>query len=323
MDGKKDKIHVYYDLRAAPITFDSAVYFAAAVATCQLMGFKRVDVHIVASEFRQLTPRDKTYEVKTKNWRLHNIVTRLPWLIPSVENIFLHRTNNIELKCPTYPETYLPGVTKKLPYLFPELLRTHREGGNVQVYRPSEFADSWAKKRIDSDRTLIMPLRTADFDKGRDSDLTLWLEVHARLKSLGYRILVIPDHMDCLYEKQYSHFSWDTCPEAAMDVDLRLALSVNAYATIGPNGGHLAPVWLSPAKFLIFGVLNSASPVSNFGFLRAQGFDPPNQPTFFSGYHQRFDWVEASLLTPTYVSTTAEAFLESMASSTNNDTNER
>ena len=313
MHVRNDKIHIYYDLRAAPITFDSAVYFATAVAKCQLMGFKRFDVHIIASEFRQVTPRDKAYEIKTKNWRLHSIVTRLPWLIPNVENIFLHKTDDIKLEWPKYPENYLPGTTKQLPYLFPDLLRAHSEGGIVQVYRPSDFADSWAKNRIGSVPTIIMPLRTADFDKGRDSDLEMWFDLHARLRNLGYQVIVIPDHMDCLYEKKYSQYDWDTCPEAAMDVDLRLALSTNAYSTIGINGGHLAPIWLSTSTFLIFGVLNKASSVSNVRFLRSQGFDPPNQPIFFSRLHQQFDWHESSLLNAAYVSIAAEIFLERIA----------
>jgi len=310
MSDKKDKIHIYYDLRAAPITFDSAVYFSAAVAKCRLMGYKRFDVHIVANEFRQLTPRDKAYELKTKNWRLNSIVSRLPWLIPSVENIFLYRSDEIELKSPRYPENYSPGTTRQLPYLFHELLRAHGEGGNVQVYRPSEFANSWAKKRIGEDRTIIFPLRTADFDKGRDSELGLWQRVHANLERLGYRIIVIPDQMDCLFEKRYALYAWDACPEATMDVDLRLALSVNAHATIGVSGGHLAPIWLSSAAFLIFGLLNRSSAVSNSRALNAQGLKPPNQPSFFRLHHQQFDWLEASLLIFFNDTATTENFLK-------------
>ncbi|MBM4230378.1 MAG: hypothetical protein FJ184_06460 [Gammaproteobacteria bacterium] len=314
MGDKGDKIHIYYDLRAAPITFDAAVYFAAAVAKCRLMGFTRFDVHIVASEFRQLTPRDKTYAIKTKKWRLNSIISRLPWLIPGVENISLYKSDDIELKWPRYPENYLPGVTKQFPYLFSELLRTHGEGGDVQVYSPSDFADGWAKKRIHGKPTLILPLRTADFDGGRDSDLRVWFEVHSRLVAVGFRVIVIPDHMDCLNEKKYQQYDWDSCAEAAMDIDLRLALSTNAYATIGINGGHLAPIWLSDATFIIFGILNKFSAVSSLRALRAHGLELSKQPSFFKEYHQQFDWREAILLTPEYVLATAANFLETMTS---------
>jgi len=313
MSEKKEKIHIYYDMRFAPITFDAAVYFAIAVATCRLAGFERFDVHVIAKEFRQWSHRDKEYGQEIKNWRLHNIICRLPWLIPDVENISLYRANDIELEWPRYPETYSPGNKNEFPHLFSYLLKVHEKGGNVQIYRPSKFADKWAKNRIGKNDTLIMALRTADFDTGRDSNLSLWHEIYKKLQGLGYRIIVVPDYMDCLNEKKYSYFSWEACPEAALDADLRLALSTNAYATFGSSGGHFVPILLSSATFLIFGLINKFGLYSKGEFVsKILGIESGGQPTFFHDHQQKYDWQEASLLTVDYVSSTVERFLENI-----------
>lgn len=304
MRAPNEKMHIYYDLSAAPITFDAAVYFAFAIAKCRLAGFQRFDIHVVANTFRRATPRDKAYDDSIKNWRLNNIILRLPRLIPGVENIFLYTSNEINLLSPRFPEDYNPGISGTFPYLYPALLSIYRCGGNVKIYQATEFANSWARARIDEGKTVIIALRNADFDIERDTDLDVWSTVYHSLSAEGFKVLVIPDHMDCLFQKKYENYPWKTCAEAALDVDLRLALYTNAIATIGGVGGHTAPLWLSNSVFALFGILNNKSPVSSMAFLRRMGFSPHSQPPFFNSA-QFLDWTDSKLLSAQYITTTA------------------
>jgi hypothetical protein len=306
-----NKINIYYDLRVAPITFDAAVYFAAAVARCRLAGFNCFDVHIVAPSFRSVSPRDKTYDAATKNWRLTNILSRIPKLIKGVENVHLYYVDEIPARFPRFPESYNPADPKSFSYLFPELLAVHGMGGDVQVFSPSEFSCRWAQHVLGDDRTIVLTLRTADFDKIRDSNLDDWAYVYESLKSDGYRVVVVPDHMDCLFERRFSRYNWNVCSEAAIDLDLRLGLYTNALATIGSNGGHTAPLWLSSGRFMLFGTWNQASRLSNKEFLQRIGLIVGHQPVFFSD-GQAFDWCEASLLNREYLSRACRDYIYSL-----------
>ena len=312
---KKERVQIYYDMRVAPVTFDAAVFFAFAVSMCRKQGFYLFDVHIVASGFRNVTRREKAYTLDQRTWRLFNMITRLPPLIPGVVDVGLWRGDWVPMSPLKFPTDYDPANPKAPPYLFPPLLKARALGGDVQVFQASNSARAWARHRMGEGKNIVVALRSSDFNKDRDASYEDWSQVCTHLTKMGYNVFVIPDQWDVLYERDYLKYEWNVVTEAAIDLDLRLALYQECYTNIVWTGGHTALHWLSKSKFLMFGVRNEKNPVSTGAWFESQGITVGVQPNFFLPF-QEFDWKEASEVSTDYMIQRAEEYLKVLNEST-------
>jgi hypothetical protein len=304
------KLNVYYDLRVSPITFDAAVFFATAIAAAKLQGFNRYSINIVASAFRNITPRELSYDLAQRRWRLNNIILPLAKLLPSVESVALWQGSEVALSGPRYPGNYDPARPIAPSYGFPGLIEVARAGGDVQPFESSEYASAWARGRLSgSSSTIVMAIRAGDFNQNRDSRLAEWFELYRHLTGVGFRVLVIPDQYDVLYGRKAWEFDWELVPEAAIDLDLRLALYQQCAANIAWTGGHTALMWLSKSRFLIFGSWNEKNHVSSREWYERQGVAVGSEPIFLIPGRQKFDWLEAGQVTARYMIDRSEQFL--------------
>jgi hypothetical protein len=307
MPKETDVVHIYYDLRAAPITFDAATYFAAAVGTLRLQGYKLFDVSIIAPDYRAYSPRDVTYTTDQKDWRLVNLITRLPLLIPGVLNVHLTRSTRALLAKPRYPAAYdFFNIT--MPYDIKHLIDAARNGADVQVYSATDYARTWARDKLGPGKTIVMTLRGNDYKEFRDTPLDKWFLLYEHLSRQGYRVLIIPDQHDVLYSQKYAEYSWTSIPEAAVDLDLRLALYQECHATVAWAGGNNMLLWYSKTKFLIFGALNSTTNVTDAAYYATCGMTVGEPPSFF-GPRQRIDWLDTPAITTDHLLRQTDAFL--------------
>lgn len=303
-----DVVQVYYDLRTAPLTLDAAVFFAAAVGSLRLEGYQSFDVNIVANHFREHSDRDRAYTRDQKNWRLANIILKLPLLIPGVQNVNLVRGTRLTMADPRYPKDYDPSAPVKPPYNMKYLSQATHAGADVQVYRASGYAREWAKGRLGVGKTVVMTLRRSDFDTARDTPLAMWFELYENLSAGGYRVFVIPDQFDALFAQEYAKYPWPVIHEAAMDLDLRLALNEECFANVAWSGGTTSLLSLTKARFLYFGALNSKSHVANAGYYKKIGM-AAGEPWAYFGPGQEADWTEAASVTPAYLIERTDAYL--------------
>jgi hypothetical protein len=299
---------VYYDLRCAPLTFDAAIYFAIAIGTLRAEGYSCFNVHILAQGYRKLTPREKTYSMETRRWRLVNIILRLPLLIPGVANVYFTRHPPILLGDPRFPKDFDPSRETHFPYSAEELFNAGRSGINLRVYEASGYARSWARARLGQGKAIVLTLRAADIHTERDAPRDMWFALYQHLCRLGYRVFVIPDQHDVLFQRTFETFGWNSIPEAAIDMDLRLALYQECHAVIGWSGGNAALLWLSNCRFLLFGLLNGNAWVSNAEYFTTRGITVGEQPPFLLP-HQQIDWTDAVNLTAERLIARSQVFL--------------
>ena len=145
---------VYYDLRGLPITFDAATYFAFAMGTLRLQGYRVFEVNLVAPDYRTTSTRDKVYSEDQKDWQLSNLIMKLPLFIPGVQHVYLSRSARGNLSSPRFPETY--GISETFfPYLLLDLAKVVTAGGDVHVFDASAFAkalrvNGWAPTKPSS-----------------------------------------------------------------------------------------------------------------------------------------------------------------------------
>jgi len=307
MPNETEVVYIYYDLRAAPITFDAATFFAAAVGYLRLEGYRQFDVNIIAPDYRAYSKRDVTYTDEQKDWRLVNLIMRLPLLIPGVLNVYLTRSTRALMAQPRYPAHY-DFVNVEMPYQMQRVIKAVSRGADVQVYSATDYARTWARSRLGPGKTIVMTIRGNDYKEFRDTPLDTWFLLYEHLSSKGYRVFVIPDQHDVLFMQKYAQYSWTTIPEAAMDLDMRLALHQECTATIAWAGGNNLLLWFSKTKFLIFGALNSETIVTNAEYYAANDMTVGEPPSFLMPA-QRVDWTDAPAITIEHLIQKSDAYL--------------
>lgn len=303
---------VFYDVARAPLTFDAAVYLATACGTAQAAGFPTVDLTIVANSFRNLSIREKAYDLATRQWRLLNIVHRLATLLPAVRSVILHRAGTLSLPEVRFPPYYDPRKPDKLPYSSLNLIHVFKNGGNVQPFRPSAYAAAWAETQFRArERAIVLSVRRSDFNHQRDASLDDWYELHRFLVAAGYEVLVIPDQADALQGGPIYGYDWRVCTPAALDLDLRLALYKHCHANLAWTGGHTSLMWLSRSRFRIFGCYHSENFLSNTDYFKEHGLEVGVQPPWFEP-GQEYDWLDSKDVTRDYLIAESARYLERM-----------
>ncbi|MBI5921861.1 MAG: tetratricopeptide repeat protein [Betaproteobacteria bacterium] len=300
---------VYYDLSQAPTTFDAAVILAIACGYAQVKNYDAMDVTVLATKYRLSSERDLKMDSSTRDWRTLNIVFRLATLIPRVRNITLHRHGKLVLPKMFYPENPVPGEDRVFIDQYPLLARTFLDGADVQVYRPSKRALQWARCQFTKpDRSIVLSIRNVDLHDRRNANIQDWLLLYQHLMNKGFDVVVIPDQNDALGDGAGIDLGWKLAIPAAVDLDLRLALYNSCRMNFSWSGGQSLLLWLSPAPFRIFGLLNRHSLLTNASALNRVGPAVGSQPPFFQP-NQQILWEDASDVTAEFLISEADKAL--------------
>jgi hypothetical protein len=268
-------IVAYYDLRTAPITFDFTHYIAAAAAYAQARGKPYFDLVLVADAFRNVTPREKSYTLVERQWRLWNLILEVVKVVPFIQNVAITRRPLKTKAAETYPPQYDPVSNPKIPYSVPMVRQFHDMGINVKVFRPSIYAQKAAERLVPrtGKKLFCITLRKAGFDAARDSRLNDWYQFYKLLESRGYDVVIIPDQDDALSDRSIHEYDWRVLDVAAMSIDLRLALYHRADMNYVTNGGMIGIFLYSKVPYFWFSVAVEGSHIASEEFYRGQGVE--------------------------------------------------
>lgn len=308
-------LHAYYDLRAAPLSFDFAWFLACAVARARLRDMK-LAIHLFRPQFRRTSALEHGYGEGYLDWRFSNIIVRLCELCPDVVDIQINKTTTIKISDPYYPESYHPlrvdtqsGVTR-IPISPGDYER--ETGGRLDqpVFRCTEYARRWARQFATDAPIIILTVRHTPHNSGRNTPVCVWNDVYDSLCHRGFNVLTIPDQDEILNEMENHGVEWNAVPEAAMDLDLRLAFYESAALTItwsNGTGSGLLP--LCDARFIAFGIWNEKNNVSTKSFFERRGIVFGRQPNWLESRRQWFDWTASDDLTADYILSVVDKWL--------------
>lgn len=299
-------LNAYYDLRAAPLTFDFAWYLAVAACHARLSD-SSLSVTLFYPQFRQAGFVEKGYSAGYRHWRLNNIAVRMCHLCPDVVEVISNRSKVLNFVKPVFPESYDPqnvdmsGFTR-IPCTHNDLEAVIDGVADHVFFRSTDFADRWFRNRFGDERVVVLNIRRTEHGfNQRNTPLEVWRAVYRVLTASGYRVVTMPDQDEILGGPRVVMDDWEEVPEASMDLDIRLALFRNAFGVVGWSGGNSALLPLCGARFITFGQWNEASPMTNRKFLSRKGPRLGSQPTWFDTSHQRYDWCAGQDVTADYV----------------------
>jgi hypothetical protein len=281
----------YYDLKSAPITFDFTNFIIAATAFATLNREPYLDLVIVADGFRNLTPREKTYTMVDRNWRLWNLLVEIAKVIPQIRTITVqrHPLTRVAQKC--FPPQYKPPDEIRVPYNVQTVMNLFQMGVDVRFLRPSEYALSSAEQLLskNKEKVVSITLRKSGFDTVRNSRVEDWFEFSKILKQRGFDCVIIPDQEDALSTRTLNQFDWKVLDVAAMSVDLRLAIYTQSHINYVTNGGMMPLFMYSIVPFKMFSVTVEGSKVASIDYYRAQGIEAGSKYPWLKE-HQNMYW---------------------------------
>lgn len=258
--------HVVYDLRVAPITFDFCTFLAIASLFMLANKMQFFDLSIRASAFRNITPREKTYSIKERIWRLNNLllpVARQCTYIRNVQIVIDERSSVVPSNI-AFPVGYQYDEPKTAPYATKIAIDLFaRTGIAPSIFQASEEAVERLRVRFPRGTFLTLNPRVARFDSSRNSNLDEWYALYKTLKVSGNRVVVIPDQDDVLGAREFLRYDWEVFSEGSLSVDLRLAVWSLATQNVVSSGGIGALAVYSSIPYLICNLLNHDSPVAN------------------------------------------------------------
>ena len=276
-------IVAYYDLKTAPITFDFCHFIVAAVSYAKLLGKPDIDLVIVVDGYRNLTPRELSYTLTVRTWRLWNLIVEITKLVPAVRNLTIAQRPLNVVAAHAYPKDYHPIYNNKTPYSIPFVTKFHNHGADVRCFQPSRYAVEAAENLVPrtGKKLISITLRKAAHDPQRDSKLDDWRDFIEVLHERGYQVVVIPDQDDSLGGRKIHGYGWNVLDVAAMSLDLRLAIYQHCDMNYVTNGGLVGLFMYSKVPFMWFSVIVEGSAVANREYYKRQGLE----------YGQKFAWM--------------------------------
>jgi hypothetical protein len=179
-------------------------------------------------------------------------------------------------------------------------LETLAEGESLFLqdgFVPSDASLQYATQVLPSDSIVIHP-RSSTFSLERNTPIALFGELIQRLGPS--KVFMIPDSEGLGSQQAWRALGATPVPEAASSLDLRIALATVCKLNVIWGAGNTYPLHFSPAKFILFGALNSTSTITTEEYYRRKGPSPYRNPPWL-GPGQSYDWTDAVTLTSSYV----------------------
>jgi hypothetical protein len=267
------QLTVIYDFKSSPITLDCVGYLCFATAYAKVTGYSGCQIQLIADGFRNLTPREKSYDVDIRIWRIYNLTLQVIQLIPYITGIKVDFNSPESISTDTFPQKYNVKTNIAIPYHQGNIVKAwHDRKIDPRILRPSKQAIKYSWNIIEPKQEFFtITLRTAAYDQERDIDLEIWHEFYRFLRQLGKRVLVIPDQDDILNKAKYKNYGWNPIIAAAFSMDLRAALYSRAKHNFIANGGFTQLLIYSKSRFSFLSVTVPGSPVASNDYYRSQG----------------------------------------------------
>ncbi len=278
-----DCLQFFYDLAAAPLTFDFATYLAAAETERRLRGLAGINVIFVLGPFHGVRQETPPYEAlldhHARLWRLRHILIPMLAFLPSVRGHALcaDRKQAAALMTGDPGRLYPPDYRVFLPRQpAPADLREHARRGTAiwPLFRSTEhgsrLADEFLAREASGRRAIVITLRNSDVSPARNSSLPDWLAFADGLDRSRYAPIFLYDS-DTMMRAQTLPPHHLVCEAASWNLELRMGLYERAWLNMALMHGPMELCWYNErARYVIFMPVG-ADPVTSPDMLREAG----------------------------------------------------
>jgi len=223
-----------YDLSYCPITFDFIHFLASArLFFAHKSGDTSFDLLIIASNFRDISPRDKCYSDSQKSWRIHNLLLPIIACSPFVRSfsVLLTRPSTLPPANYLYPPDYNLSSMHSPIYYFGSSIR-HLYLSSSSKLHPACFqappeAIHHARSLLNcSSKLVLFSPRFSSFEPSRNTNLSLIKPLVGFFENEGFHTCFVHDQEDYGQNSSLNDVFSSSIhlPEASFNIPLRLAL---------------------------------------------------------------------------------------------------
>ena len=239
-----DTLIAVYDLNNSSITYDFAMFLAAAETFGKSHGKLKFFVLFLQKNSVLLDNEEYLAKVSedSQQWRLNNIVVQLAQLYPACSGYGLLPRNSqidnyIKNQC-VYPPSYSSThklYAKNYAGIF-ELLDKKLFRGFSASITGINYIQQWMSCNNITSQMVVITLRNYGYDKTRNSNIDEWVKFAHWVKNEGFIPIFVPDTDSCWTStKELEHFIVFT--EACWNLGLRMALYELAFVNFFYSNG--------------------------------------------------------------------------------------
>lgn len=234
-------LNLVYDLRCAPATFNICDVLLSAELSLLMRNLKSIHVHLVCLRDHNSGPHDSKIVVA----RLHQVLIPVCMLHQRVSGYTVVSSPDELLRIAGLPNTlpsyYHPKFNIQLPNgLNPFEFTGYKE--RLGGIRASSFGINYVDRILQQTGikkpVVTLVLREQGYDPARNSNLAAWFTFAQYLKSKGFIPIIVPDS-EAIFERERFIGTAFIFEQAAVNVDIRMALYEKSFLVMGSNGGAL------------------------------------------------------------------------------------
>ena len=268
-----DTLNAIYDLAANPITFDFAFFLAAAEQNRINLKVSSIHLWIINGGYRKKTERDFKLTLEAKDWRVEHILMPLAYRLPSLINISI--VPNLE-DCPT--GHVLPigfPFQRKTAYIAKDTNLLYQKKISPICFEPSKYALDIVKNLFHDKKIVTITVRDSPIFTHRNTSYQEVTKMVNGFQDFGVHPIIIPDHDSFLLRTFPSELGPFLYPDAALELDLRMALASVSNINFGPSNGPVMALFLTKGvKIFQYDLLKSDHTKQGVekGWLLSNGF---------------------------------------------------
>ena len=232
-----------YDLKFNPITFDFAVFLGIVEQNRIYLKACSIHLWIVIGEYRKKTDRDIFLSEDQKDWRVEHILLPLANRLPSVTKISI--VPNLETRPTGYVLPLEFPVKRVTPYVVAITNELFAKKISPVCFEPSCYALDIVRNLFQNKKTVSITIRDSEIFKHRNTSYEEVVKMVNGFVEFGILPIVIPDHDSFLLRRFPSELWPYLYPDAALDIDLRMAVACFSIINFGPSNGPVASLFLT------------------------------------------------------------------------------
>lgn len=289
-------LSVVYDLGSSPPTYDFMLFLSEAEKHRKENGFDMMDVYFMPGPINGFRDDNLPPDSIEREAMLNRICIPACGFVKSVRNVHRLRSRQA-IDGDVFPVEWKPDFPQN-HYGVKYLKNAHR------CFTASDSAKREVKKRFPYKYATIT-IREAEYWPERNSNKESARQLCDLLYEIGITPVIVPDtHGSTL-------IGYQSCVDAARDIDLRLALYEGAEVNVGVANGPMGLCMVSDAKYVVFKMIDPSgkAQASSEAFYNRHGVKVGDQ----FGPNGKVVWADDS---PEVVTSEVYKFLRSEADRT-------
>lgn len=260
-----DCLQVFWDLAAAPVSFEFAATLAAAEIERRQRGLAGINVIVVLGPFHGVKRETPAHEIaedsETRLWRLRHELMPLLSMLPSVRGLAVCADRKQAWSLITddparlYPADYRVFLPRRPGS---GAVREHaRQGGTVWPLLGAsphgrKLAEDYLARVAQGRRAIVITLRNSDLSPARNSRMADWAAFADELDPERYVPVFVHDSATTMPPPP-AVARHVVCQAASFDVELRMGLYERAFLNMGVLSDPLTLAWYNErAPYQVF-----------------------------------------------------------------------